>query len=669
MEALGPLLFAGSLLVVPGLFLLWAVRSRLRFLPGHAPAISCLALFGLSGVYRLTGIPWTTGTVAMGTALLVAATVGLAAVLGRFGPRRPREDMGDDTDGPAPAGHRETLTGPAGRRPRGDLALLVAGAMIGAVLLVVPSLHGMGSLRILNGSYDAFFHHSSLKAIRDTGDAFPWTALAPMYEGQSHYYPTTWHQIASLVPFDVVTSANAMVLATLAIIPASVIAMLDSIVPRGEEHRARALVIAALGVGSATFLSTPTALLVMGLWPFGLGVALLPAALGALVQLLDRGGLGRRTRATAGLVLLGTALTHPSVLVSIALVVGVSIMVLGASWVRERRTRRRGILLLATAVTLAALFAGVSITRLSAMSELTKPEPANWLTPLLVTMADRPRIQDIPFDPLPLAPLLLLASVGVLRGALTHHRTLLCALGVALAALFLTYAVHSETGWMHALTAAWYGARERIHPLFEVGILVLAAGGALWRPAPLARRLTPMASRALTAVICTTVLVGAILGAASGDRLRSIGGFAYWDYGRVLYPYVSAPEREFIEEAAARLPEDAVVGGIPQDGTPAFWFLGGVEVIQPSMAPPRTLPVRRVATWGDTIDEGSEACIAARSVGITHLYRDEGRYSAEVFGADIEYLYKGYEGIPERYLTPVSEDGDFVLYRIELPTC
>lgn len=669
MDALAPLLVAWSLLVIPGLVLLWAVRSRLPFLPGHAPAISCLALFALSRLYRLFGIPWTTATVMVGTALVLAATVGVAAALGRFAPMRTRSGAGPDADPMVSVESRATRQDATGPRPRGAEALLVAGAVSGAALLVIPSLHGMGSLRILNGSYDAFFHHSALATIRDSGDAFPWTALAPMYEGQATYYPTTWHQIASLVPFDVVPSANAMVLATLAVIPASVIAMLDGIVPHREGHWTRAAVIAALGIGSAAFLSTPTAVLVMGLWPFGLGAALLPAALGAGVQLLVGGHLGRRTRVSAVLVLVGTALTHPSVLVSVAVVAGVSMVVLGASWLGRRRTRRRGIVLLTAAVALAVVFATLSITRLSGMAELTKAEPANWLTPLLVTLADRPRFQDIPFDPLPLAPILVLAAFGALRAILTRHKILLCALGVGLAALFLTYAIYSDMPWLRALTAAWYGARERIHPLFEVGVLVLAAGGALWRPEGIARRMRTNGRRALSAAVCTAIVAGAVLGAVSDDRLRSIGGFAYRAYGQVIYPYVSAAEREFIEEAAARLPEDAVVIGVPQDGTSAFWFLGGVTVTQPSMAPPLTLDVGRVATWGDTIAPGSVACRAAEDLGVTHLYRDEGPFSGEDLGADTEYLYKGYDDFPERYLTPVAEEGSFVLYRIELPTC
>ena len=77
--------------------------------------------------------------------------------------------------------------------------------------------------------------------------------------------------------------------------------------------------------------------------------------------------------------------------------------------------------------------------------------------------------------------------------------------------------------------------------------------------------------------------------------------------------------------------------------------------------------VGRVATWGDTIAPGSEACQAARNLGVTHLYRDESIFSAAHLGADTDYLYKGYDGIPEVYLTPVAEQGPHMLYRVDLP--
>lgn len=668
MDALVPVAVALVLIVAPGTIMLWAVRSRLGFLPGHAPAISCLTLFLLSGVFHLLGIPWTAATVGVGTAAAVALTVGVAFALGRFRKPRPRA-LPHTGAADAPGTGEPRLGIRRVRDPRGQGLVLLTGALLGGVLLVVPALQGMGSIRILNGSYDAFFHHSAVAFIRESGDAFPFTALAPMYEGVSNYYPTTWHMIASLVPESTVAAANATALASLAILPASVIAMLHTIIPAHRNRMSRALVIAGLGVSSSVFLSIPTTLLFMGLWPFGLGVVMLPAALGALVQFVTRPELGRRTNMTAVLVILGAAVAHPSVLVSLALVVGLTMLVIGVGDVLQRRTRRRGAIVLSVALGLAAVFVWYSLTQIFRMAWLTDSEPWNLLTPLLVTVADRPRIQAIPFDPLPLVPLLLLAVVGSVRAVVTRHRLLLSAGAVAVAAILLTYATYADGDWVQSLSAAWYGARERIHPLFEIAVLVLAAGGALWRPGVLPVLHKVRGERTVVAVVCAALLSGALVGAVTDDRVRNIGSLAYRSYGKALYPYVSQDERRFIEKTSAQLPEDAVVAGIPQDGTPAYWFLGGVTVTQPSLAAPNTLPVRRVATWGDTIAPGSQACRAAREVGVTHLYRDEGIFDADFFGTDTEYLYKGYDNIPERYLTPIAEQRSYVLYRVDLPAC
>ena len=659
MDALIPLVVACAILVLPGLVLLWAVRSRLPFLLGQAPPVSALILFVLSALYRVLGIPWTGWTVAAGLALCLIGAVAVAFFLGRFRTR---------TSGATPGSIAVGRQGwPERAMPSRAYAIRLAGAVAGGALLVVPALYGMGSLGTLNGSYDAFFHHSAVAFIRETGDAFPWTALAPMYEGQSNYYPTTWHMIATLVPAHVVTAANATAIASLAVFPATVIALLDSTLPGSAARLPRAAIIAALGISSAAFLSIPTAVLVMGLWPFGLAVTLLPAAIGALVVLASRSRLGLRTRITALMVVIGTALAHPSVLTSLALVVGVTMIVLGISWLGARDTRRRGAATVTVALALAGIFVWFSTTRIDAMADLTSPEPSTLLTPLLVTLADRPRIQAISFDPLPLAPLLLLAGLGAVRAVLERHRVLLSALAVASTALLLTYAALSDAHWVNSLTAAWYGARERIHPMFEVAVLVLAAGGALWRPPRIGGGWTSRTQRLVVILICCALVAGAVIGAAAEGRLRTIGALAYRSYGIALLPYVSLEEREFIEDAAGDLPPGAVVVGIPQDGTPAFWFLGGVEVTQPSMAPPLTLDVGRVATWGETIAPGSEACEAARNLGVTHLYRDESIFSAAHLGADTDYLYKGYDGIPEVYLTPVAEQGPHMLYRVDLP--
>src|SRR5690625_5831270 len=73
----------------------------------------------------------------------------------------------------------------------------------------------MGGIDTLNGSYDAFFHHSSIAFIRDSGDAFLTTALIDIY-GEPTFYPVTWAVLAALLPFGTGASANAMMLATLA---------------------------------------------------------------------------------------------------------------------------------------------------------------------------------------------------------------------------------------------------------------------------------------------------------------------------------------------------------------------------------------------------------------------------------------------------------------------
>lgn len=658
MDWILPVLLAWGLLVGPGWLVLASARARLPLRWAYGPAITCALFFVLTAAYNLVDVRWSPISMGIGSAL-VAALVGVVRQVTQNRTGKGRTGEGDDHP-------------PGAAVARAGRGIVAVGAGLGALLLVIPASVGMGSISVHNGSYDAFFHHSAIAFIRESGDAFPLTALAPLYGGEATFYPATWHSIAALLPYGTVASANATVLATLAIVPSSLAGMLLMIAPRSIGRSSRSLVIGALAAASSLFLTIPTMGLHMGLWPYVLGLSLLPLALGStwyLARRFTRRGhaVPRGGEAIALSIIAGTVIAHPTMIFTVAVFVVAGWLICSVRAVAGRPTRIRGVVSLLLLLAGFVAYALVIVPRISSM-DLTDPPPNTVLSTLLVLLADRPPVNAIPFQPLFMIPILVLAGVGVWAAFRQRSIVLVVAGTTALIAVVMTFSTHAPPGLFSPLTSPWYGARERVAPIFQLSIMVLAAGGGFALIARGERSARPWMARAV-AVGLVVILIGtSVLAAFSRDRLQLVGSLAYTAYGKALWPYLAPEEREFIEEQAAMLPPDSVVLGVPRDGTPAFWFLEGVDVVLPSLAPPQSVDAGRVATYGYTIGPDTDACHSAKRLGITHLYEDESRFSADELAPEIvEYFYLGIRDFPDEYLSEIARDGDYVLYAVRLP--
>lgn len=652
MDAVFPLLSAIALLLLPGAAVLFALRARQSLLLASAPPMTALVLLLLSVLHKLLDIRWSLVSVVIGSAVIAV----LAHVVRRF-LRGSRAHSGPQTAAREPAGSRLRCE-----------ALINAGAVIAGIAIVVPALIGMGGIGTMNGSYDAFFHHSALAFIRADGDAFPLTAMAPMYGGDASYYPTTWHMIAALVPGDVVTSANATMLAGLGMLPVSVAAMLYALVPGRQGDLVRAVAIFICTCATAMLLSVPATALVFGLWPFALATALLPTAVASLPDLLDA-RRSRWDRAIGALIILGVLSVHPSIASSFALVVLVITGVAGLVLAARRQSRRKGAILLIAAVAASGFALAVAWRALpEEMSALTKQEGLGALNVLLVLFADRPRIRAVAFDPLPWLPIAALAAIGIATASRRRSVPVLSAVLVGAAAVALTFATQSTHPLIRALSAPWYGARERIEPLFVLPMLLLAASGATTIGQLVRDRLGERGGRRVLALVVVVAIACTALIAPVPNRIRHVASMAYTAWGRQLYPYVTASERAFIERSARALPKGSVVLGDPRDGTSAYWSLGGVEVVYPSLARPQSLDERRVAHYANQYMWDERVCTSMKMLGVTHVYRDASKYRGTLFGdAEDDAEWEGITGIDVKQLTLVAEDGPYRLYRVGLP--
>lgn len=651
-----PVGLALVLLCIPGAVVLRALRLPWWFVVPVGPAVTCLMLLLTSTALHLTGIPWTPlATVVVLLLMMVAAWAWPLL-------RRMRSTYTQDC-----ARHV------AHSRPAGTATSVAIGGTVGSIAVVLPATLTIGAADTPNISYDAFFHHSAVAFVRELGDAFPLTALAPLYGGAEHYYPTTWHMVASLVPADVVVSSNAVVVATLALLGPGVAALIALLLPIDVDPWLRHAAIIGAAATSGLFLSLPALALAKGFWPFALASALLPAGIAGLWLVMLPGALrvsGVCASRTGGaLVVAGVASVHPTVGVSLAVAAAAIVAAMLLSRALEPRTRKSGVVGLVLMV--AAVGVAVPVVSLlgQRMASLTPLEDHNSpLVHAVRLLSDTPRVSGLPTSPFEIAPILALAAAGAVFVLRRRSMQGIAFLIVTAVAALLAVFTQSTSDLLNGLTGPWYGGRERLGPLYSVGMLILAGHGVLAVAQGGADLLLKGRPRLVAGALTVLLVLVSIIAAANPQRVRLLASTEYLGGEKVGLTYLTPKEYEFIERTAEDLGPDAVVLGIPYDGTPAYWFASGVTVVLPSMTTPKTVDSGRVSTYGWDIGPGNRACESAKNLGITHIYEDHGPMSADVINpSEVDRLYEGVRSFPEEYLTVVAESDGHVLYEVDLP--
>lgn len=639
MDSLIPLAAALALLLFPGSALAWAWGVRDGKALAYAPTLSAVLYFLTATVLWLIRAPYIFATTVVCIALIIGIGAVVRRLLGRAGL-------------PTPFCPSNTVSW--------SLVFAILG---GSTLLNAPPLlEGMKGISLLNGAYDAFFHYSAIAMIREEQDAFAFTALSGMYGGETAFYPTTWHALAVLIPGDPVVAANALMIALYISIPLSALALVRAVLPNTRVTFWAWVLVAVVALYAGVFESPVFIGAVAALWPFLFGLVALIAGVAAL---LDQ-GLGIPVRI---LVILGVLVAHPSAGLSLTIIAGIVLTAVGARYAWRRRSWFRGLLLAFIVLTSLAVYAWIVPMKFMGM-QLTELRPHTPVTTLLVLIADRPRVRAIEFDPYPLLPLYLLGCVG-LYGAMKKARIagIIALVSIALAVL-LTFSSQDVGTWFSALSAPWYGARERIQPILLIGVLMLAALGVWTLSRIYERRNQGRRSWAIQVVAWVLVVVlGVSLGVGylSPSRHAFIASLATQRWGAQLLPYVTESEREFIEASAKDLPSNAVVLGSPLDGTSLYYSLGGVRVVYPSLAAPQTLDGRRIGLYSDELSASNPVCGSMKAEGVSYVYMDESKYSGSVVSPEGSIAYDSIHRIPHQYLSEVERSGDYVLYSISLP--
>ncbi|SEP63987.1 hypothetical protein SAMN05216188_10141 [Lentzea xinjiangensis] len=572
-EALPAALVAAAWLIGPGVALAYALGLRGLGAWGMGPTLSVLLVSFAAVVMQKAGVTWSVLPVLGVTAVTCLVAVVLSVLFRRIAPPRRNDPI---------------------RTQWVAAAALVPAVLLGAYVVV----RGIGEPDRLNQTFDAIYHYSAVSYVLESGSASSLT-LAPLGNPQipAGFYPGAWHGVTSLVVLSTGTTisvaANAVAWAIASVVwPLSMLLLVRQLVGRNTAA------IAVTPVLAVTFTAFPWGLLGFGvLWPNLLGLALVPAGLGAVLaatSLAKEDILGRRRSLTmAALVLVGTGFAHPNALFSLAVLALFPFLI--AVFRSGRKLYAGGRRWQGVAVvggTLAVLFGlWVFVSRLSMFKPVREMYWPPFETP---PRAVGEALLNAPNGKPGLWALSVLTLVGlVLAWRMKEHRWLI---GAFAAVTFLyTLAASINRPDTRKFTGVWYNDSFRIAAIAPIVAVPLAVIGVLFIAAKLAARV-PALTRApallrtptALAVIVMLALLPLSRGYYAGTNIGTIRG-VYIDSNPAEGVLVDRSELAFQEKLDQVLPEDAVVVNNPWDGSAIML----ADIRRKAVFPHADLP------WGD----------------------------------------------------------------------
>ncbi|MGO1174189.1 MAG: DUF6541 family protein, partial [Actinomycetaceae bacterium] len=516
------------------------------------------------------------------------------------------------------------------------------------------------------------------QAVREHGDASSFGGLGSLYDyGYAPFYPSGWHGVVSVVPFltPVPAVVNVSILVVGLLWSLSTVGLVRAAWP---ELPVAAAVVPVL---AHSFVTLPVGLITqMGQFPFTYAHVLLPGVL-TLVVLAVRNLPDRRGSAAAALPAvvgaLGLALVHGSAWLSILVLAGPLLVASAVGAVRRLRHLGRRLPLAVAAWTLGGLLLLVSVPLLAgdvvdSVQAFDRPgdDGYGWiLTSLLV---DRPLRSFGGYGAGGTAALGQVLVTGLaIGGALAvwwRHRGRWLAVGLVVA-VGLTALAHGPADHpLRWLTSFWYSEAMRLDalvvicaaPLAALGLAVLVREGLplLRDGVARLRRSVPVGEtgprrRAVWEAALAAVLVAVVVLASDGLRytLRTYHAVESFVPDHLPFRMLAGDaELELFRRAGETLPQDAVVLGDRFRGTPYFYSLGGVDVVYPHLAGPRSADGQLLQARFDEIGTDPEVCAAVERLGVTHFYTNTRETGGDPWdqmdplGSDTLFTFRPGEG-------------------------
>lgn len=592
----------------PGL--VWGAILGLRRLTLLAAAgpLGVTAIVTAAELGGFTGWSWS-------WPLLLAVTAAVAVVLAlarRLLLKRWRYRLHHDPRAAPPMAPWRSVT----------LAWAVPAVFLGVVLLGI-----FGSPQNIAQSHDNIFHLNALRYIADTGDA---SSLSLGYLGAAGggFYPAGWHDLVSLVQLTSGVSIPAAINATNLVL-VSCLWPMGCLFLASRVTGERTLSLLVAGVLATAYSTFPYLLLEFGVvYPFLLSMAILPVALGLVIQLLRLGlpaALSTESTALALAALLpGMALAHPASFMAL-LALSIPMVVAAARRARHLTAgpaaarRRRTAELLAVAYLAAFVVAWVLIRP-------GRSATRNWdnLGEVLRSVVEVFTHGAID------RPMAILPTVLTVVGAavVLNTRRNRWVLGIYLiAAVFFVvgnWKEAPELRWW--VTGVFYNDFFRIAGMLPVaGLLTAAIGGTALAStarsffrAWLAKRdrkqpvwFRPAATALLVAVSLALVPFFAVA--------RGVEVAAYKYRFTPTSPLLSSDELALIERLPERVPAGAMTIGDPLTGAALSYAYTGIRTLLPSGETAPTADAQLLVAKLDEMKSDPAVCQVVRERKVQYV--------------------------------------------------
>ena len=640
------ILVAVAVVFVPGAIVGAALRLRGLALWALAPVGSIVILAVAAVVLAIVGIPWSALSIA---GVVVAA--GVLAWVATFWVKTPERV----------------------RVPRAQTVLLVSALAVGALWGAFRFGLYVGDPAAISQTNDAVFHLNALRWILEYGSASSFQ-LSAVVDG-SGFYPGAWHAVVSAVMLftgaDIPIAVNAVSLAIVAgIWPLGIAWFTRTVVAGHVSARVQTWAPVFAGALASALPVFPLLMFQWGvLYPFALGVALVPAAAAIIVVAPQWiGGRGPVVGKVANVTVVALlafagigalALAQPASLLAWAIIVTVSFVGWCLSRIPAVAPAQRLVLVAVSVVVLAAF--------VTLWAVLTRSTSGVHWGPFT---GKSTALLDVLLNSHIMLPAGIAMSVLMVIGIVAAVRVgKLCWLVVAWV-LFSGLYVVSAAFEMHELRlwllGAWYADPNRMASLVALTVIPLAALGLASLVAWVGDRLAPRFERGVGAV---AVIVIALVGVISLVVVPVIqmprAALGLLDtqtrYSSNNASFLSPDERTLLERLDDTVPEDAVVFGNPSTGSGFGYVLSGRTVYPKTWAPPRSEAWDVLAGGLRDAAHDDAVCDALEAYGFPEFVLD--------FGPGVEepgkYVMPGFTDFDgQDGFELVDEVGDASLWRI-----
>ncbi|WP_156134983.1 DUF6541 family protein [Arthrobacter sp. L77] len=682
--------FASTVLVFfgPGLLVLAAAGVRRLSLAALSAPISMTIGSCLAVVLPFVGVPFNpvsylVFSVCLAAAVLLARRLLLRNDSAGLGPVRRYGDLAlVDNQPMSPDGLPRWIT----------RALVPVAIAFPAVIIGSRYIAGFGAPENFSQTFDNVYHLNAIKHIAETqnGSAL---SLGNLTEASQAFYPAAMHDLMALVvmmtgtPVPVAVNVGTIILGAL-VWPLSCVFLISRVVGY------RPIPLLAAGVLCAGMSGFPYMMVAFGvLYPNHAAIALLPAALGLVVEALGMTpGRRRSFSLSAGLlavaVVPGLALAHPSTLLALLAFAG---PVVAGRAVREFQGHRGGTGERSRPVLwgiLFVLYAGVTLVA------WLKVRPSLAFAPWTPFQTNARAIGEIlgsaPMGATTAWVLLILTVAGIYVAA-RQFRDMWWILMMFVIGGILYMVVSSwSLGWFRTfLTGVWYNDSFRLAALLPVVTLPLSVLGAEWltgllrrigkrrtaeepvidggsHPTPVerTRRVVPrITSSPITAAAAVLLLgVGTQGGTLAGVQIRMEEVFALEEES----PLLTTDELALLQRVPDLVPADGVIVGNPRTGASLVYALADRQTVAPHIFGDRTDAEQTLLDHWDEAGYNVSVCDAITREGALWAL-DFG--DQEIVPGDEPYIgLRALEDGSAPGISLVAEEGDARLYRVDACT-